>query len=152
MAKMGRPRKNDVEGVNKAIDELIADYIHNDVLPTDYRLMDKLSISSRTLDRFYEGYFDRKDGFNENDDVNLDVDDKSTKETYVGAVKRLIEFRRQICVDNLAKSKQGQTGWIFLSKQPRWGGFQDVQRTESKGEQKLEIIIKDHNGKPVNMQ
>ena len=137
--KGGRPIKHTPEQVAAVVDELINDYIENGVMPTDYRLKEKLGVSDRTLGRWYDGVYDG------------DEDEEPTGPTYQEAVNRLIDFRRQICIENIANGASNKvTGWIFLSKQKLWGGFQDsVQRTETKGSQSITISIAGADGKPL---
>lgn len=126
--------------VAAAVEELINEYLEEGQMPTDYRLMEKTKVSSRTVDRWYSG----------EKDSDEDTADES-KLTYKEAMQRLINFRRQLCVENIAGGASNKvTGWIFLSKQTRWGGFQDsVQRTETKGSQDIKITIAGADGKPL---
>lgn len=131
--------RNTPEKVAKAVDELITDYEENGVLPTDYRLQKKLGVAIRTTQRWYDGFYDK------------DEDEEETGLTYKEAMSRLVEYRRQICVDQIAGGASNKvTGWIFLSKQKLWGGFQDsVQRTETTGKQSITISIAGSDGKPL---
>ena len=141
--KGGRPAKCTPEQVAAAVDELINDYLDNGVMPTDYRLMEKLGVRSRTIRYWYDGFHDK--------DEDIDEEDEPTSLTYQEAMNRLIDFRRQLCVENIANGASNKvTGWIFLSKQKLWGGFQDsVQRTETKGSQSITISIAGADGKPL---
>lgn len=123
--------------VNEHIDRMIEEYRENGELPTDFRLMEIAKVSSRTLDRWYSG----------DQDKESDVDESGAK-LYKEAMNRLVQFRSQLCVEKIAENPKA-SGWIFLSKQKRWGGFQDVQKVESAGTQKLEISIKGADGKPL---
>lgn len=136
--KGGRPVKRTPEQVAQAVDELMKDYIENGTMPTDYRLMEKLGVSVLTMQRWYDGFYDEED-------------DEPNGLTYKAAMNRLVEFRRGICVEQIASGASNKvTGWIFLSKQKLWGGFQDsVQRTETKGTQAITISIAGADGKPL---
>ena len=148
---MARPRKVSPEAVSEVIDDLIRDYQDDGDVKhlTDYAVMQALGISSRTLDSYYEGEADER----LQKDNNLSDSDKERykKHGYCEAVKRLILFRRSECIQHIATGKASQTitGWIFLSKQPRWGGFQDVQKVEKSGNQTFTVCIADHDGKAL---
>lgn len=145
---MARPRKASPEAVAEAIDKQIQKYqADGDVKHlTDYALMEALGISSRTLDSYYEGEADKR---LQDDNTLSDIDrERYIKSGYCDAVKRLTAFRRAECVQHIATGKASQsiTGWIFLSKQPRWGGLQDVQRVEKQSAGSFTICIADSSG------
>lgn len=122
------------ERVAEIVEELISDYLNEGIVPTDFRLGQKAGVSPRTIDSWYNGERDRGE---ENDT------------TYKSQMQRLINFRSQICQDNLASGKQA-TNWIFLSKQARWGGFTDsIQKMETSGKQDIKITIAGPDGKPM---
>lgn len=144
--KGGRPRRNTPEDVSKAVDTLIAEYNDKGTLPTDYRLMQALNISSRTLDKYYEGTYDRDiDNSNDNDG---NKDGTGSRDGYCDVLKRLIQFRAQICTDGLATTKT-PTGLIFLSKQPRWGGYQDRLPVDTSSGLEVNIRLVGEDGKPI---
>lgn len=97
---------------------------------SDYSVAKLLGVSSHTLERYMLG--STESDYSEMNDV----------------FKALIDYRQRLCVRNIAKGGQ-VTGWIFLSKQRSWGGFQDVQKVESKGSQRIEISLNGSNGKPI---
>lgn len=134
---MARKRICTVEQVNEFIDQMVAEYRECGEIPTDFRLMELAKVSSRTLDRWYSGEQDKESD-----------EDESGAKLYKEAMNRLVQFRSQLCVEKIAENPKA-SGWIFLSKQKRWGGFQDVQKVESAGTQKLEISIKGADGKPL---
>lgn len=146
---MARPRKVSPETVADTVDGMITEFIAegNVAVLTDYALMDRLKVSPRTIDRYYDGEADTA----LQNDNNISAIDKERykKDSYGAAVKRLVEFRRAVCVERIAAGGQ-VTGWIFLSKQPHWGGFQDVQRTETSGKQRIEVCISGPDGKPLS--
>lgn len=145
---MARPRKVSPETVSAAVDGMIKAYQDTgsvDAL-TDYELMQRLDISSRTLDRYYSG--DADDALLQDDNITDTERDKYKKYGYGAAVKKLIEFRRAVCVQHIATDRFN-TGWIFLSKQPRYGGFQDVQRVEKSGNQVFTVCIQGPDGQPI---
>jgi len=148
---MARPRKVSPEAVADAIDRLIQDYQETGDVKhiTDYAVMQALGISSRTLDSYYEGEADER--LQKDNNISAVEKEKYIKHGYCEAVKRLIMFRRSECIQHIATGKASQsiTGWIFLSKQPRWGGFQDVQRQEVKGNQTFTVCIADHDGRAL---
>lgn len=139
--KMGAPKgsrnatKVLPDRVADVVEEMIDEYMESGILPTDFRLQEKVKVSQRTIDRWYSGELDRED-----DEVS-----------YKDSLQRLISFRSQLCIENLANGASNKaTNWIFLAKQPRWGGFQDsVQRTETKGSQDIKITIAGADGKPL---
>lgn len=152
---MARPRKNTPDQVDKAITQMIHEYQETGDVGklTDFRLLEILgNISVDTLERYYNGKADAAmlDDIN-NNNSNSDTEIEYIKHGYADALKRLIEFRRAECVRNIAGARNGSTitGWIFLSKQPHYGGFQDTQRMETRGEQKFTICIQDADGKAL---
>lgn len=132
---MGRPRKVKPEDVKAAADALMQDYEREGTLPTDFRLMERLGISDGELDGYYRRCFDRE----------------AAPDGYTRQLRRLIRFRAQICEENLAAGKQS-TGWIFLSKQQRWGGMKDGQKAESAKPEPVEIRLCGANGKPLKFE
>ena len=154
MPRDGRPRRNTPEQVRKAVDEMIARYQETgDVAAlTDFTLLSLLgNIAPRTLERYYDGTADKalleeyKRDNNTGDNI---TGEEYTKATYGDALKRLIEYRRAACVQHIAGGGASTTitGWIFLSKQPHWGGFQDVQRQEIKGNQTFTVKLAGPDG------
>lgn len=147
-----RPRRNTPEQVAAAVDAMIREYRETDNIDalTDFALLERLgNISPRTLERYYDGTADRAlTDDNERDNI---AGDNSTKQTYGDALKRLVEFRRGTCVRHIASGGASTTitGWIFLSKQPHWGGFQDVQRQERTGVQEFKITLSGPDGKKI---
>lgn len=155
----GRPRRNTPEMVDRAISGMIEAYEETgDVqMLDDTELMRRLNISPGTLERYYQG---RADKALEDDEAEADTADNnissgereySTSERYSEALKRLVAYRRRICIKNIASGGASTTitGWIFLSKQPHWGGFQDVQRQERTGVQEFRVTISGPDGKPL---
>ena len=135
--KGGRPVKCTPERLAAAVDELIRDYEENGIVPTDYRLSEKVGVSIKTQERWYDGFYDKDDEC---------PDGKSYQES----MTRLVEFRNQICVENLINGASNKSSpYIFLSKKKLWGGFQDVQRVENKGTQDIKITINGSDGKPL---
>ena len=132
--KKGRPVKCTPEQLKEAVDKLIYDYETRAIVPTDYRLTQMTGVSKKTQERWYDGFYE--DGENSG---------------YQDHMSRLVEFRSQICVENIAAGTANKvTGWIFLSKQKLWGGFQDsIQRTETNGKQDIKITVSGADGKPV---
>ena len=133
MAKKGRPVKCTAEMLGEAVDALINDYMNEGIVPTDYRLTEKTGVCKKTQERWFDGFYDEgEEGYREH-------------------MSRLVEFRSQICVENIAGGASNKvSGWIFLSKQKLWGGFTDsVQRTETKGTQDIKITIAGPDGKPL---
>ena len=160
MAKTGRPRRNSIEAFAAAIDACIAAYENSDDAHdlTDYALAQRLKLSIDQLDAYYEGEPDRaiarveareraKRGEESTEDS---FEDGSTiKRTYHGELKRLIQYRSAACVAHIARGGQ-VTGWIFLSKQKRWGGFSDVQKQETTGKQEITVTLKGADGRELH--
>ena len=122
---MPRQKKVRPADIQRAVDALVREYENEGVLPTDFRLMERLDIPAEQLDEYYRSCF-----------VSPARGDE-----YGRQMQRLIQFRRQICVEALAQGKQA-TGWIFLSKQPRWGGMRDMQKGETAGREPVEILLR----------
>ena len=61
---------------------------------------------------------------------------------------RVIALREMLCIRNLAAGGSA-TGWIFLSRQPRWGGLTDGKR-EERAPAVLEVRINGADGKPLD--
>lgn len=157
----GRPRHNSPEGLAKAVERMIREYEDSGDISAlhDIRLMQILgNISPRTLERYYDGSADRaledEDAAGMEDDIIPGEDNNnmpgknSTKQRYGDAMKKLVAYRQRVCVQHIAEDRQ-VAGWIFLSKQPHWGGFQDVQRQEKTGVQEFKITISGPDGKPL---
>lgn len=98
---------------------------------SDFSVAKLLGVSCHTLERYTLG-------------SSEDTDYSEMNEVF----KALIDYRQRLCVKNIAKGGQ-VTGWIFLSKQRSWGGFQDVQKVENNGKAKIEISLNGSNGKPL---
>lgn len=163
MAKTGRPRRNSIEAFAAAIDACIAAYEQTDDAHdlTDYALAQRLKLSIDQLDAYYEGEPDRaiarveareraKRGETEESTEDSFSDDGSPiKRTYHGELKRLVQCRSAACVAHIARGGQ-VTGWIFLSKQKRWGGFSDVQKQETSGRQEITVTLKGADGRELH--
>ncbi|MBQ7737024.1 MAG: hypothetical protein IJT62_04240 [Oscillospiraceae bacterium] len=145
---MARPRKASPEKLEETVSALIAEYqaTQNVDCLTDYTVMQRLNISPRTLETYYDGEADK--AILEDNNISDEDRERYTKSGYRQAIKKLVEFRRAVCVQHIATERVA-SGWIFLSKQPHWGGFQDVQRTESRGEQRITVCISGPDGKPL---
>ena len=167
MAKTGRPRRNSIEAFAAAVDACIAAYEASDDAHdlTDYALAQRLKLSIDQLDAYYEGEPDRaiarveareraKRGETADDNGANDSEDSSDdgspiKRTYHGELKRLIQYRSAACVAHIARGGQ-VTGWIFLSKQKRWGRFSDVQKQETSGKQEITVTLKGADGRDLH--
>ena len=153
MAKTGRPRRNSIEAFAAAIDACIAAYEEsgNPRDLSDSVLLYRLKISPQQLDRYYSGEIDaaiaRTTDTIDNDDN--DGDEKTTKRTYEGELKRLKLYRSAECIQHITQDRS-PTGWIFLSKQPRWGGFADVQKAETTGKQEITVTVKGADGRELH--
>ena len=152
----GRPRRNSPEMVDRAITGMIEAYEETgDVqMLDDTELMRRLNISPGTLERYYQGRADialEDEDSTEDNNISTGEREYSTKERYSEALKRLVAYRRRICIKNIASGGASTTitGWIFLSKQPHWGGFQDVQRQVNTGVQEFRVTISGPDGKPI---
>ena len=147
---MARPRKNSPEQVTKAIDQCIADFEQSGDIKalTDFHLLQVLgNISIHTLENYYDGTAD-KAYLEEQEKIADKTGEDSIKTGYCEALKKLVEYRRITCIQHIATDRVS-SGWIFLSKQPHWGGFQDVQRVENKGQQSINIQISGPDGKAL---
>lgn len=138
----GRPRRNRPEDISAAVDTMIAQYEETlDIKALhDINLLSILgNISIDTLERYYNGAADKA----------LPKDELTkTKGGYSAALKRLVAYRQAVCVQHIAEDRT-VAGWIFLSKQPHWGGFQDVQKQEVKGKQEFKVTICGPDGKAI---
>ena len=160
MAKTGRPRRNSIEAFAAAIDACIAAYEASDDAPdlTDYALAQRLKLSIDQLDAYYEGEPDRaiarveaRERAKRGEESTEDSfeDGSPIKRTYHGELKRLVQYRSAACVAHIARGGQ-VTGWIFLSKQKRWGGFSDIQRQETSGRQEITVTLKGADGRELH--
>lgn len=162
MAKTGRPRRNSIEAFAAAIDACIAAYEQTDDAHdlTDYALAQRLKLSIDQLDAYYEGKPDEaiarveareraKQGETEESAEDSFDGGSPIKRTYHGELKRLVQYRSAACVAHIARGGQ-VTGWIFLSKQKRWGGFSDIQRQETSGRQEITVTIKGADGRELH--
>lgn len=156
MAKTGRPRRNSIEAFAAAIDACIAAYEEsgNPRDLSDSVLLYRLKISPQQLDRYYSGEIDaaiaRTTEQSDNDDNDGDENNENTtKRTYEGELKRLKLYRSAECIQHITQDRS-PTGWIFLSKQPRWGGFADVQKAETTGRQEITVTVKGADGRELH--
>ena len=155
MAKTGRPRRNSIEAFAAAIDACIAAYEEsgNPRDLSDSVLLSRLKISPQQLDRYYSGDIDaaiaRTTEQNDNDDSENNGEENTTKRTYEGELKRLKLYRSAECIQHITQDRS-PTGWIFLSKQPRWGGFADVQKAETSGKQEITVTVKGADGRELH--
>ena len=157
MAKTGRPRRNSIEAFAAAIDACIAAYEDsgNPRDLSDSVLLSRLKISPQQLDRYYSGEIDAaiarttEKSDNDDNDGNNDGEENTTKRTYEGELKRLKLYRSAECIQHITQDRS-PTGWIFLSKQPRWGGFADVQKAETTGKQEITVTVKGADGRELH--
>lgn len=156
MARTGRPRRNSIEAFAAAIDACIAAYEEsgNPRDLSDSVLLSRLKISPQQLDRYYSGEIDaaiaRTAEQTESDVDDSEKDDGSSiKRTYEGELKRLKLYRSAECIQHITTERQ-PTGWIFLSKQPRWGGFSDVQKQETSSKQEITVTLKGADGRDLH--
>ena len=157
MAKTGRPRRNSIEAFAAAIDACIAAYEEsgNPRDLSDSVLLSRLKISPQQLDRYYSGEIDAaiarttEKSDNDDNDGNNDGEENTTKRTYEGELKRLKLYRSAECIQHITQDRS-PTGWIFLSKQPRWGGFADVQKAETTGKQEITVTVKGADGRELH--
>lgn len=163
MAKTGRPRRNSIEAFAAAIDACIAAYEQTDDAHdlTDYALAQRLKLSIDQLDAYYEGKPDeaiarveareraKRGETKESAEDSFEDDGSTIKRTYHGELKRLVQYRSAACVAHIARGGQ-VTGWIFLSKQKRWGGFSDIQRQETSGRQEITVTLKGADGRELH--
>lgn len=162
MAKTGRPRKNSVEAFAAAIDACIAAFEESDDAKdlTDYVLAKRLNLSIDQLDAYYEGKPDaaiarveareaeRTANGTETKSARESNSEESIKKTYHGELKRLVQYRSAACTSHIARGGQ-VTGWIFLSKQKRWGGYSDTQRAETLAKSEVTVTLKGADGKSL---
>ena len=156
MAKTGRPRRNSIEAFAAAIDACIAAYEEsgNPRDLSDSVLLSRLKISPQQLDRYYSGEIDAavarttEQSRNDDNDEN-ENNENTTKRTYEGELKRLKLYRSAECIQHITQDRS-PTGWIFLSKQPRWGGFADVQKAETTGKQEITVTVKGADGRELH--
>lgn len=154
MARTGRPRRNSIEAFAAAIDACIAAYEEsgNPRDLSDSVLLYRLKISPQQLDRYYSGEIDAaiaRATEQRDDEGNDDGDENTTKRTYEGELKRLKLYRSAECIQHITQDRS-PTGWIFLSKQPRWGGFADVQKAETTGKQEITVTLKGADGRELH--
>ena len=154
MAKTGRPRRNSIEAFAAAIDACIAAYEEsgNPRDLSDSVLLSRLKISPQQLDRYYSGEIDAaiaRTTEQSDNDVENDGNENTTKRTYEGELKRLKLYRSAECIQHITQDRS-PTGWIFLSKQPRWGGFADVQKAETTGKQEITVTVRGADGRELH--
>lgn len=153
MAKTGRPRRNSIEAFAAAIDACIASYRETGDARDldDIALLDRLKISPSQLDRYKSGEIDAAIARTTEQSDNDDNDDgeNTIKRTYADELKRLKLFRAGECVRHITQDRS-PTGWIFLSKQPGWGGFSDVQKQETSGKQEITVTVKGADGRELH--
>lgn len=177
MAKTGRPRRNSVEMFAAAINSCIAEFeLTGDAKAlTDYELARRLNLSIDQLDNYYDGEPDRaiekaaaQEQLNrierestgdspaagqgeqgtQSETPTETPTETQTKRTYSGELKRLVQYRSAACTSHIARGGQ-VTGWIFLSKQKRWGGYSDTQRAETLAKSEITVTLKGADGKTL---
>lgn len=135
--KRGRPRTRTPAEIEGIVDALIAECegkepaVQASIL-SDYNVQKRIGLGYKQLNKYLTGGPDGEFA------------------DYVEVMQKLVAFRNKLCVEGIAKGGQN-TGWIFLSKQNLWGGFQDVQKVENNGKQSIEIKINGANGKPFQI-
>ena len=155
MATTGKPRRNSIEAFAAAIDACIAAYEEsgNPRDLSDSVLLSRLKISPQQLDRYYSGEIDaaiaRTTEQNNDDNDENENNENTTKRTYEGELKRLKLYRSAECIQHITQDRS-PTGWIFLSKQPRRGGFADVQKAETTGKQEITVTVKGADGRELH--
>ena len=152
MARTGRPRRNSIEAFASAIDACIASYRETGDARDldDIALLDRLKISPSQLDRYKSGEIDAAIArTTEQSDNDGNDDDENTKRTYADELKRLKLFCAGECVRHITQDRS-PTGWIFLSKQPGWGGFADVQKAETTGRQEITVTVRGADGRELH--
>ncbi len=97
---------------------------------SDHALCRRLGVLPETLSRAFSGEIEPEGG-----DVRRELG-------------RVIALREMLCIRNLAAGGSA-TGWIFLSRQPRWGGLTDGKR-EERAPAVLEVRINGADGKPLD--
>lgn len=148
--KGGRPPRNTPERVAAAVSQMIQDYEETRDIKClhDYYLLQILgNISPKTLERYYDGTADK--AINNNNNIQEGDPEVCKKQGYGDALKRLITYRAAICTQHITEDRQ-PTGWIFLSKQPHWGGYQDVQRVQTSGKQEITVTLTGPDGKALD--
>ena len=149
---MSRPRKNLPDDVAGYIDRMIAEYEKSGDVRylTDYRLLSLAKVSVNTIERWYSGESDRN--LQDDPDISDDIKKRYINSGYGDALKRLVEYRRSEAVNHIASggASTSITGWIFLSKQPHWGGFQDIQRGEQTVKADFRVTLTGPDGKTVS--
>lgn len=146
---MSRPRRNYPEDVDKYVEEMISAFdVSQDAKDlTDYRLASLAKVSIDTVERWYNGEADK--ALQDDPDTTEDIKRKYIKAGYSDALKKLVAFRSQACISHIAQDRIA-TGWIFLSKQPHWGGFQDVQRGEQTVKADFRVTLTGPDGKTIS--
>ena len=146
---MSRPRRNYPDTVARVIEDIIQEYKSSqDVFfLSDFNVMDKLEISRRTLDKYYDGEADK--ALQEDPDTTDDIKAKYKNFGYCDAIKKLVEFRSAVCQQQMTQGK-AIPAWIFLSKQGRYGGFQDVQRGEQTVKADFRVTLTGPDGKTIS--
>ena len=109
--------------------------------PTDYALWGFLGVTASEWDNLSRG-LDR-DGRTWPNKANSEEERKKAEEMdkrQAGdAVKKLVAFREDRLVKRLEEAKQVNGNTIFLLKQAKNGGYQDVQQVEAGGSVTVKI-------------
>lgn len=149
---MSRPRKNYPDDIERYVEQMISEYQSSGDITalTDYRLMTLANVRSTTMEDWYNGSAD--EALLNDPDTKDDIKDRYKNAGYRDALKRLVEFRRSQAVSHIASggASTSITGWIFLSKQPHWGGFQDVQRGEQTVKADFRVTLTGPDGKTIS--
>lgn len=146
---MSRPRRNYPDDVERYVDQMIAAFQQSQDAKdlTDFTLSSIAKVSIDTIERWYNGEADRK--LQDDPDTTDDIKQRYINAGYSDALKKLVAFRSQACISHIAQDRIS-TGWIFLSKQAHWGGFQDVQRGEQTVKADFRVTLTGPDGKTVS--
>lgn len=133
---MAKKRIGSAADFHRTIVDFIEDSAQNGYAPTDHALYQFLGLRPSEYEQLSKGK--RQDGTSwshgpavDNDQEARKIWEERDKREADDAVKKLIAYREDRLVKELEKSRTTSSNVIFQLKQPKNGGYQDIQQTDS---------------------
>lgn len=132
-----KPYKKSIQSAadfSKHINGFIEDSIASGYAPTDHRLYQYLGVKPSEYDHLAKGL--RPDGTAWNQGGNMSEDERKVcrerdRTEAEDAVKKLVAYREDRLVQELEQSRTTSSNVIFQLKQPKNGGYQDIQQQDN---------------------
>ena len=125
------PARKTARGVYKEVDEIISYCQENDKMLSDFLLTEKLGISQKELDGWYDDYFS---GRTEETGVYKKVG-------YDDVVKKIIAYREHFLLQSGLDCSKTASIANFALRQRKNGGYQEKQAADGGGEMKITVRL-----------